>query len=672
MPQHFGIQGISLHLWQSITLTELSDNTEQRDFPHQLVLMALVASVIGTALLMWSLWQRESLYQHQRELLQQQSYVATRLNQQLASLSASAQEDDTAVFFQLRGHGQRLWQLQWELTHNRSAGFIARHQQITPLYIDAPHHLSRRIDRIGDLTASEDPTRAVVRQLLQNEVNGTSLTSSIETVITELALQHQQQVSWRKRLVLLLVPLIVLLLAIYHFVGYLPLTKKNEHLRNKFSQASARLQRLSLRDPLTDTSNRRAITQFLSDFQRNNKNDGEFIALAIVDLDHFQQINDAMGYFAGDAVLKEVALRIQSQLRTEDRLGRTDGDHFAIVLCGLVAPRTAEAVIQRIQEAVTQPFIYKNSAIEISCTVGVSVQEVSSLDLGELFKLSDQALLQAKNNRRGSVILLSDQAQEALTRQRDIINRISEGNPEDLFELYYQPIVSLSDETIVGCECLLRWQPETPVDLHADEIIPILEMYGGIHRVGRWIIREGLTQLRQWQKNYPGLELFVSINVSALQLESDDFPETIIDLTNECRIAPAYVSLELTESAAIKHVENGRRQLALLRNYGFGVSLDDFGTGYSSLRYLKSMPVSTIKIDQAFVREMLTDKRDAAIIESTIQIAEAIGLSVVAEGIDNEEQVRQLQRSGCHYGQGYYFSKPMDRITFGKAIASQH
>ncbi|OED39617.1 hypothetical protein AB833_14555 [Chromatiales bacterium (ex Bugula neritina AB1)] len=612
------------------------------------------------------MWSNEKTFRDQRELMQQQSNVAMQLS---VHLEKERLEEEPSLT-QLRQYAQQLWQLQWTLTHNQYADNVNEHESLAAIYSDPPHDLSARINRIVDLTSAGNPKPASTDRI-REEIDSSSLKNSIDASIAELTKQHHQHAIWPKRLVLSALPAILGLLALYHFGSYRQLRKKNTALLSEYQLVSSKLERLSQRDPLTDTANRKAITRFLSEFQRNNKNDGEFIALAIIDLDHFQQINDALGYFAGDAVLKEVAARIQRQLRSEDRLGRTDGDHFAIVLCGLVAPRTAEAIIQRIQDAVTQPVIYKKNAIDISCTVGVSVQEVSGLDLAELFKLSDQALLQAKNNRRGSVFLLSDQAQEALTRQRQIITAINDNHPEDLFDLAYQPIVLLQNNTIAGCECLLRWLPATPSNLQADEIVPILEMYGGIQKVGKWIIQHALRQLQQWQSDFPDLKLVFSINVSALQLESDDFPQMIIDAASEYHIEPSCISLELTETTAIKHMENGRRQLALLRNYGFGVSLDDFGTGYSSLRYLKSMPVSTIKIDQTFVNEMLTDNRDSAIVESTIQIANALGLQVVAEGIDNAEQATRLKDSGCHFGQGYYFSRPLSPTDFATAISAQ-
>lgn len=437
------------------------------------------------------------------------------------------------------------------------------------------------------------------------------------------------------------------------------------------TQKQQALNDLASVDQLTGTSNRKAITTFLSEFQKQPHADGEFIALAILDIDYFQRINDAFGYFAGDAVLKEVAKRIDGELRDEDRVGRMNANHFAIVLCKLIAPKTAEGIIHRIQTAIAEPITFNDTDINVTCSVGAAVQEVETLDLAELFKLSEQALLQAKHNQRGSIFLFSEHAQYALSRQRQIINLLRERDFDDLFQLAYQPIVSIHDRSIVGCECLLRWVAESPADLDTTELMPILEMYGDIHAVGEWVLATSFQQLALWhtQLNYPGL--FVSINVSAIQLEASDFAEKIVALAERHTVSPRDVSLELTETVAIKHLEAGRKHLALLRNLGFGVSLDDFGTGYSSLQYLKSMPASTIKIDQTFVREMNADKRDAAIVQSAINIAGALGLTVVAEGIDNAEQHKLLKSAGCDYGQGYHYAKPLCSLEFEQAILQQ-
>jgi diguanylate cyclase (GGDEF)-like protein len=461
--------------------------------------------------------------------------------------------------------------------------------------------------------------------------------------------------------------------AIYHRRVYRRQWQSAQAAHLQLIATRERLDEQSRRDALTDTSNRRDITRFLSDIQRSGSHsEEEFVALAFLDIDHFQQINEVLGYFAGDEVLREIARRVHGELRAEDKLGRLEADRFAIVLCGLVAPRTGETIIHRIQQVLEHPIEYKDTSITITTTVGASVQETSSMDISELFKLSDQALMAAKRNHRGSVLLLSDQAQEALSRQRAILNAIKSNQPGDIFNLVYQPIVRLNTDQIAGFECLLRWTSDTPSDMHADEFVPILEMYEDIHTVGEWIMQTSLTQLRDWRDTYPDQSLFMSINVSARQLEAPDFARRTMDILNDLDLNASEVSLELTETMAIKHLESGRKQLALLRNMGLGISLDDFGTGYSSLQYLKTMPATTVKIDQTFIRDMMHDPRDAAIVDSAVHIANAVGLRVVAEGVDNEQQADKLRLAGCDYVQGYYYSAPLRAERIESLLVNNH
>jgi len=635
---------------------------------HRTLTVLLVALTLVIALLLLAWTQSQHLFKARSALVQTQLSHATSLVGLLNSPGLTNAAESTAD--RMRRHSQQLWQANWELFNKQHTGFVNDDPALNRYYDGSPHRLRERIERIADLTGTDDLLQPLSLRLLKNEAN-MQLLESLQNVLSEIDIVYARKNKPVRFIAWLLIPAILFFLLAKHYLIFMPVFERGQQKAQALDQAQERLDFLSSRDPLTDTSNRRAITAFLSDFQRSNQRDGEFIALAVFDIDHFQQINDVFGYFAGDAVLKEMAIRIQDELRAEDQLGRTEADRFLIVLCGLVAPRAAEAIIHRIQEIITRPVAFKDNVIDVTCTVGASVQEVSTLDLGELFKLSDQALQRAKSHRRGSVLLMSDQAQAALSRQREIVNAMNDTPPEDLFDLVFQPIVTLTDERIVGCECLLRWTAEQPVEVTTDELIPILEMYGSIHTVGHWVFRHAFEHLTQWLQDYPGQPLFLSINVSAQQLEIPDFPEQIVALSQEYNIPPEHITLELTETTAIKHHEAGRKQLALFRNYGFGISLDDFGTGYSSLSHLKTMPVSTVKIDQSFIREMNIDSRDEAIVDSAIRIAAAIGLQVVAEGIDTPEQLHRLQQTSCDYGQGYLFSKPLTASEFRQRLSAQ-
>ena len=610
------------------------------------MLILLVVLLLISALLLRQLWFTQQVHNERLTNAHQQLNAAEMLIETNTPESAAA-----------------LWDLHWNATQERYANYSDKRYwpRLHNLYFEPPYQLHNRIENLGGRAndgITESPQRTADSTLLDG----------LQAVIEELSLKKSIHSRVLTLATLWILPGLLLWALLYHLMVFRPMQQRTRQATSELNYKEHQLDTLAHSDALTETANRKAVTQFLSDYQRNRDNSELFVALAVLDLDYFQQINDVFGYFAGDAVLKEIAYRIGLELRAEDQLGRLDADHFAIVLCDLVAPKNAEQIIDRMQQAIARPIHYKQSALNITCTVGACVQRADSMELSELFKLSDQALLQAKRNRRGSVFLLSDQQQEALSRQRQIINTIKNGPSDNIFDLAFQPIFDLNTNQITACECLLRWTGDEPADLGAAELVPILEMFGDINEVGLWVLQRSIKQLRQWQTDYPIDDLVMSVNLSARQLEAEDFSQQIASITRELGVNPQSISLELTETVAIKHLEAGRHQLAQLRNMGFGVSLDDFGTGYSSLQYLKNMPATAVKIDQYFVKDMLDDQRNMAIVKGAIDIARAIGLKVIAEGIDTPEQADCLRQLGCDSGQGYFFSKALDADRFEQLL----
>ncbi len=611
---------------------------------------ALVVLLLAHSLTtLWLWWQSGLLADMQRNTQMQLFYSAS------LQRTASETRRFESTLPQFRDDARLLWSAHWENANGRYKSLQRLPgTKIESAYRETPGSLSDNVRNLVEHIEQPDFT-----------IDATTTASlfQVRAQLTDVAERlHKAEHRFRGVSALLtwfFSAALALAAAAYYALAIRPLKKAVGNTEGELASTRARLKSISRIDPLTHLPNRRAVTEFLSELRNNPQAGEEFIALAILDIDHFGHINDAFGYYAGDAVLQSVGSRVETELRDDDKLGRLGADHFAIVLRHLASPRDAEKIIHRIQQRVSQPVDYKDSPLAVSCTVGASVQQMDTLDLADLFKVADQALLRAKQNHRGSLLLLSDQAQAAISRQREIINRMKYHPPEEIFTLAYQPIVSLADNEIVGVECLLRWRDQAPADLHPDEFVPVLEMFGEINRTGEWILQESLTHLKSWQQIHPAHPLFMSINVSTLQLESEDYAQKVIELVEMLEISPASVALELTESIAMKHEDGGRRQLAMLRNRGFGISLDDFGTGYSSLQYLKTMPVSTVKIDKSFINDLLTDERDAAIVESTIRISASMGLCAVAEGIENRHQADRLAALGCQYGQGYFFSPPV-------------
>ncbi len=605
------------------------------------MIVLLILLVIASTAVVRLLWQEYKYHSERLSNAQQQLVTAQLLLKTNAPVDAAA-----------------LWKLHWTTSQSDFAAY--QNKELWPrlhlLYNNHPYRLNERLEEIGSIANDTDQPPA--RQLIN-----TTLVSGLRAVVNDLQMNPPAHASKLKLIAISIVPAFFLWALVYHWIVYRRLKDKSLQIAGELQVKRNQLENLTYNDPLTETSNRKAITEFLSRYQQSGRAD-EFVALAILDLDYFQQINDVFGYFAGDAVLREVAERIGHELRDDDRLGRLDADRYALVLCDLTSPKNAEEVINRIQQVVCHPIHYQKNTLNITCTVGAAVQRADAIEIADLFKLSDQALFQAKQHRRGSILLLSDQQQAALGRQRQIINTLKNKPPEEIFGLVYQPIVDMQTRRITGCECLLRWTADQPEHLGAAELVPILEMFGDINEVGMWVLNTSMKQLQSWQSRYHLKDFVMSVNLSARQIESDEFASTLASIVHDMNLQPHNIALELTETVAIKHLEAGRHQLAQLRNNGFNISLDDFGTGYSSLQYLKNMPASSVKIDQSFVQEMLNDERDMAIVKGAIDIASAIGLLVIAEGIDTAQQAECIQKLGCHKGQGFLFSHPLTATEF--------
>ena len=611
---------------------------------HKSMMILLATIVLASAVILRLLWLTNKLHIERLQNANEQHHVAT-------NLAATGSQESAA----------ELWELHWSATQSKFADYTT--EQLWPrlhtLYFEPPYLLHNRIEYIGG--------RAKDGVEVNANTSYKTLLRGLQSVAEELETRQPPRLRILKFAAVFILPALLLWAVLYHLLVYLPHRRRSEKAASALDDKDNQLDNLLYGDPLTDTGNRKAVTQFLSDLQ-NYPSDDTFIALAVLDLDYFQQVNDVFGYFAGDAVLKEVANRIKHELREDDQLSRIDSDHFAVVLTSLVAPKNAEQIIDRIQSAIAKPIHYQQNALNVTCTVGAAVQQSTAIDIAELFKLSNQALQQAQLNRRGSIFLLSDKQQQALSRQRQVINTIKNHSPDEIFDIVYQPIINLHTQQVSGCECLLRWTPAQPEGLTASELVPILEMFGDINEVGLWVLNKSLQQLNSWRggettRNHTK-NLVMSINLSARQLETENFAQQISQIARDLDIPPQCVSLELTETVAIKHLEAGRAQLAQLKNHGFNISLDDFGTGYTSLQYLKNMPASSVKIDQSFVKEMIQDERDLAIVEGAINIAKAIGLKIIAEGIDTREQADCLRSLGCEYGQGFLYAKPLKSDEF--------
>jgi len=422
--------------------------------------------------------------------------------------------------------------------------------------------------------------------------------------------------------------------------------------------AEARMQHLATHDALTDLPNRLLLQERLGEAVTRAAETGISQAILLLDLDRFKIINDAYGHPFGDAVLKAVGARLAPLLGVHDTVARHGGDEFLILLGNLPHPEAAAIQAGRIIEAIRQPITVNGREIHLSGSIGLSICPRDGNDPETLIKHADQAMYQAKHLGRNTYAsfnaTMNRMAQQRVTLEADLRNAASAGQ----LHLVYQPKVSLHHGHIIGCEALLRWQHPTLGMVPPSQFIPVAEESGLIIPISDWVLRTACRQAKAWAD--AGLPpLAVSVNISMGQLLHQNLAQWTLDMLEETGLAPELLELELTESLIAQDIESMIVTLAQLKQAGVRLSIDDFGTGYSNLSYLKNLPVDTLKIDQSFVRNMLTHAEDETIVRAVIALAHNLRLNVIAEGVETREHCRILRQHHCDEIQGYFFSRPI-------------
>lgn len=381
-------------------------------------------------------------------------------------------------------------------------------------------------------------------------------------------------------------------------------------------------------------------------------------ALLMLDLDHYKMVNDTHGHPVGDQLLCAVSERLGRNLKATDTLARFGGDEFVILLEEVSSPEKAAMVAERLLHALAvTPFDLVGHDIRTYASIGVALFPDDDVRADELMKCVDMALYNAKQNGRNTYRFFTSSLNGQFRRQLAVNEKLGRAIKEDQLELHYQPQASVAEKRVVGVEALLRWPDFEGEALPPDVFIPIAESMGMMPALGRWVLDKAFCQAARWRAE--GLSHNVSINLSAVQLYQPDIGDVIMGLTSDWGLDPTWIDFEITESAVMSDVETAIATLRRLRDRGFHISLDDFGTGYSSLSYLKNFPVSCIKIDKSFVQSMENSAGDAAIVRSVLHLGHELGLQVVAEGVETEQQWQTLEREGCDIIQGYYFARPM-------------
>jgi diguanylate cyclase (GGDEF)-like protein len=422
-------------------------------------------------------------------------------------------------------------------------------------------------------------------------------------------------------------------------------------------QLEGQLSHQALHDPLTGLPNRALLSDRLGTALTRQARTGERVAVCFLDLDRFKVLNDGRGHPAGDALLVALAKRLSSAVRASDTVARFGGDEFVVVIDGVTDNEAALERARALVDAMTPPFLLNGDAVHMSGTVGVAIS-TGHETADELVRNADSAMYMAKTRERGSCALYDDRMHTAalsrLETERDLHRALS---ARELVN-HYQPVCSVETGAIVGAEALVRWShPERGMVAPAD-FIPVAEETGLIVPLGDWVLANACGQLAAWLRDGLG-PLRVAVNVSARQLAAPGFPDRVAEILAESGIDAADLTLELTEGSLLGDTGTVIERLAALRGIGVHVSIDDFGTGYSSLAYLRALPVDEIKIDRSFVNDLPHDRGARAVVASIVHLGHALGLTVVAEGVESEAQLDQVRELGCDFSQGFYSGPPV-------------
>jgi diguanylate cyclase (GGDEF)-like protein len=423
------------------------------------------------------------------------------------------------------------------------------------------------------------------------------------------------------------------------------------------ARTQERADREQLYDAVTELPNRRVFTQQLKQVVREMSPQENKLAILLIDLDHFKEVNDTFGYAVGDFLLQSVAQRLVDLRGRMDILARFGDDEFVLLINEIESSEDVKAAAASVIEALSAPFDFGGQQLGVSASIGGSLYPWDGEDAQTLLKNAESALHSSKKQGRGHYRLYAPTMGGYAFEKLQLKMALSYAIENEELEVNYQPKVDSRNNRIVGAEALTYWNHPGLGQVSPTKFIPLAEETGLIIPLGDWVLHTACKQLKSWQRR--GLDFTVAVNISAIQFRERDFVQTVGNIISDAGVDPASVELEVTESVAMNEVEKTLERLMELRELGVQIAIDDFGTGYSSLAYLKRFPIHTLKIDKSFVLRTPQDKEDQAIVKAVIALAHFLGLKVVAEGVETKEQALYLRDEGCEILQGFHFSRPV-------------
>ena len=432
-------------------------------------------------------------------------------------------------------------------------------------------------------------------------------------------------------------------------------------------EAQEQLEFLAHHDALTRLPNRTLLRERLTHGISRARRHNQQLAVLLLDLDRFKNVNDTLGHPVGDELLVEVANRIRARIRADDTLARLGGDEFVLLLEDESGPTAVEAVVRKLTDAFASPMQIAERALTVTASIGISLYPGDGEDADTLLKNADSAMYKAKQQGRNGFRFFAPELTSGALERLVMETALRVAVSRDQFVLHYQPQIALDSGRLVGVEALVRWEhPEFGL-LQPADFIPLAEEIGVIDEIGMWVLHEACRQMARWREAGVAVPR-VAVNLSVKQIDGERLIAAVADVLAGSELQPGQLELEVTESMIMAQPDEARRTLAGLRGLGVQIAIDDFGTGYSSLAYLKLLQIDRLKIDRSFVQEIGRDPNDEAITRAVIALADSLELETVAEGIEEAAQIAFLRREGCDVGQGFHFSRPLPAEALARLI----
>ncbi len=421
-------------------------------------------------------------------------------------------------------------------------------------------------------------------------------------------------------------------------------------------------------DPLTNLPNRMLFIDRLQQAVSLAGREKANLAVCILDIDRFKEVNDTLGHFNGDRLIKQLALRLGGITRESDTLARIGGDEFGFIMPRMAKVEDLKKLGKKLHKALEQPFVVENLSIDVSASIGAALYPQHGSDVDTLIQRADVAMYVAKQDNSG-IVLYSKELDGHSPHRLTLGGELREAIINNGLLLNYQPKISCQSKMMDSVEVLVRWQHPKHGFMLPDEFIPMAERTGLIYDLTLWVLKHSLKQCREWNK--VGINLQLSVNVSSLCLLDPEFPDILTGLLASCELPAKSLMLEITETSIMVNPERSFQIVNRIAEMGVGVSIDDFGTGYSSLSYLKKLPATELKVDKSFVKDMLVNESDMTIVKATIQLAHNLGLKVAAEGVESSSIFSKLEEMGCDSLQGFFISKPVTADEIQSLIGKQ-